>query len=126
MKKNIRFRPTENMKRFSRIFSGVFALIGVGFTLIGVTQVIPSGGGIFGLVWTAMAVGFTVLGVCGAVSKDGIYGITGLMGIEVEEGGEPAPEDTEERLKKLQSLYDQRLITAEEYEKKREEILSGL
>jgi len=114
------------MKRFSRVFSGVFALIGVGFVLIGVTEVIPSGGGIFGLVWTAMAAGFAVLGVCGAMNKDGIYGITGMIGVEVEEGGEAAPEDTEERLKKLQSLYDQRLITTEEYEKKREEIIKGL
>ena len=35
-------------------------------------------------------------------------------------------ESAEERLKKLQALYDQRLITAEEYETKRQEILREL
>ena len=40
--------------------------------------------------------------------------------------GEPLEESEQERLKKLQSLYDQRLITAEEYEEKRKEILKEL
>ena len=34
--------------------------------------------------------------------------------------------DTEERLRTLQSLYDQRLITVEEYEQKKKEILKEL
>ena len=35
-------------------------------------------------------------------------------------------EDIEGRLRKLQSLYQQGLITAEEYEKKKQEILDRL
>lgn len=38
----------------------------------------------------------------------------------------PPAETAEERLKKLQTLYDQRLITPEEYEEKRKEILKEL
>ena len=37
-----------------------------------------------------------------------------------------APGSTEERLRELRSLYDQRLITQEEYEQKRQEILKQL
>ena len=36
------------------------------------------------------------------------------------------PSSAEERLKELRQLYEQRLITQEEYEKKRQEILSDL
>ena len=43
------------------------------------------------------------------------------------EDGTPAPDiglDFEERLRKLQRLYDQGLITRDEYDKKRAEILA--
>jgi hypothetical protein len=38
----------------------------------------------------------------------------------------PSPQDPEERLRKLKDLRDKGLITPEEYEKKRQEILKGL
>lgn len=38
----------------------------------------------------------------------------------------PAPADPEERLRRLKDLRDKGLITADEYEKKRQEILKGL
>ena len=37
-----------------------------------------------------------------------------------------APADPAERLLKLKDLFDRGLITADEYEKKRQEILKGL
>ncbi len=37
-----------------------------------------------------------------------------------------AKDDVEERLRKLQVLYDQALINREEYEKKKKEILEDL
>ena len=49
-----------------------------------------------------------------------------------EDGGYDSPaadtesDDAAARLKKLKELYDRRLITAEEYESKREEILRRL
>lgn len=124
MKKNIRFTPSPAMKVFGRVFSGVFALVGVSFVVIGVTEVIPSGAGLFGVVWTLMACFFAGIGVYGVVSKEGLYGMRRGFGIEIsdEEDGEPAGD----RLKKLQALYDQRLITPEEYEEKRKEILKEL
>lgn len=39
---------------------------------------------------------------------------------------EAVKDDVEERLRKLQGLYEQALITSEEYEQKRKEILEDL
>lgn len=125
MKKSIRFQPSPAMRTFSRVFSGIFALVGLGFVAVGVTEVIPAGGGAFGLVWTLMACCFVGVGVYGAVSKNGLYGLHRGAGIEITDE-ETGDESAEERLKKLQSLYDQRLITAEEYDSKRQEILKEL
>lgn len=124
MKKNIRFVPSPVMKGFGRIFSGIFALVGISFVVIGVTEVIPSGAGLFGVVWTLMACFFAGVGIYGVVSKEGLYGMRRGFGIEIsdDDGGE----SSEDRLKKLQYLYDQRLITPEEYEQKRKEILGQL
>ncbi len=124
MKKNIRFVPSPVMKVFGRIFSGIFALVGISFVVIGVTEVIPSGAGLFGVVWTLMACFFAGVGIYGVVSKEGLYGMRRGFGIEIsdDDGGE----SSEDRLKKLQYLYDQRLITTEEYEQKRKEILGQL
>ena len=124
MKRKVTYRPSKAQIQFARVFSGIFALVALGFVAIGVTQVLP-GGGIFGLVWTLMAVCFFGVGVYGAVSKEGLYGRWSRGSLEIEEEtGEAA--SSEERLKKLQALYDQRLITTEEYEQKRHEILKQL
>lgn len=129
MKKNIRIKPSEGMKKFNRIFSGIYALIALGFVVIGVTQAIPMTG-LFGIVWTGVACVFVGVGVAGAVSKDGLY--RGYR-IEVEDGEQTAENtspaaqlNVEARLKQLEDLREKRLITAGEYEEKRKEILKEL
>lgn len=124
MKRKITYRPSSAQIRFGRVFSGVFALVALGFVAIGVTQMLP-GGGIFGLVWTGMAVCFFCIGVYGAVSKEGPYSRWNRGSLEIEDEG-AGTESVEERMRKLQALYDQRLITPEEYEEKRKEILRQL
>lgn len=135
MKKNIRFKPSPAMIVFSRIFSAVFALVGLGFSAFGLTLFGTGGAGAaFGLVWTLLSLSFVAIGVYGAANKNGLYGLQPLGGrIEISEDGveisaqdAPAGESAEERLKQLQSLYDQRLITAGEFEEKRKEILKEL
>ncbi len=121
MRKNLRFKPSPAYRKFSRVVSGVFALIALGFVAIGVTEVIPSGAGVFGFVWTGMALCFVGVGVYGVVSKDGLY-----RGYGVEITDEESGESVQERLERLQGLYDQRLITVEEYEQKRKEILKDI
>ncbi|MBS6281624.1 MAG: SHOCT domain-containing protein [Oscillospiraceae bacterium] len=107
------------------MFGGV---VGVIFVLIGVFVVIPTFGP-FGILWTLFAVAITGMNLYQAFGK-------GYVGpeIHIEEDDEgtcetPAPVggvSAQDRLTELRALYDQRLITQEEYEEKRREILKDL
>ena len=107
-KQRVTYRPSKS----SGVFGGV---VGVIFVLIGVFVVIPTFGP-FGILWTLFAVGY--------VGPE----------IHIEEDDEgtcetPAPVggvSAQDRLTELRALYDQRLITQEEYEEKRREILKDL
>lgn len=117
-RKRITYRPSKGQS----IFGGV---VGVIFVLIGLVVVIPTFGP-FGILWTLIAVGITGVNLYQGFGK-------GYIGPEIrvedEEDPPDAGEDTpsaEERLRQLRGLYDQRLITQEEYEVKREEILREL
>lgn len=113
MKRKITYRPSKAQS----VLGGV---VGVIFVLIGLFVAIPSAG-LFGLFWTAVAVAITAMNFYHAFGS-------GYIGpdIEISDEGDSPVESPEERLKKLQSLYDQRLITPEEYEEKRKEILREL
>lgn len=114
MKRRVTYRPSKAQS----ILGGV---VGVIFVFIGLFVAIPQAG-LFGLFWTAMAVAITAINLYHAFGK-------GYIGpnIEIEDDAAgPLAESAEERLKKLQALYDQRLITTEEYEEKRKEILRQL
>ena len=119
-KQRVTYRPSKS----SGVFGGV---VGVIFVLIGVFVVIPTFGP-FGILWTLFAVAITGMNLYQAFGK-------GYVGpeIHIEEEGKsehaqdaPAPGDAQARLTELRQLYDQRLITQEEYEQKRREILEEL
>lgn len=117
-RKRITYRPSKGQS----IFGGV---VGVIFVILGLVVVIPTFGP-FGILWTLIAVGITGVNLYQGFGK-------GYIGPEIrveEDGEETAPGEeplsAEERLRQLRSLYDQRLITQEEYESKREEILKEL
>ena len=114
-RKRVTYRPSKS----GSIFGGV---VGIVFVLIGIFVVIPTFGP-FGILWTLMAVGITGMNLYQAFGR-------GYRGPEIhieEDSGSPPPErDVQGRLQELQSLYDQRLITKEEYEAKRREILEEL
>ena len=113
MKRKITYRPSKAQS----VFGGV---VGVIFVLIGLFVAIPQAG-LFGLFWTGVAVIITGMNFYHAFGK-------GYIGpdIEITDGAQSPMESPEDRLKKLQSLYDQRLITPQEYEEKRREILREL
>lgn len=126
-RKRVTYRPSKS----GSVMGGV---VGVVFVLIGLFVVIPTfsmGGGfgaIFGVFWTIIAAVIAGMNFYQAFGK-------GYIGPEIhieEEGGSehaqdaPAPGDTQARLTELRALYDQRLITQEEYEQKRKEILEEL
>lgn len=95
----------------------------------------------FGIIWTIFAGliawthyrnGFTEKGVpTHVIEVDGdettVYNRAGFATehFTVEEC-EGSTDSVESRLKSLQSLYEQRLITREEYDAKKKEILEGL
>ena len=127
MRKRVTYRPSKS----GSVMGGV---VGVIFVLIGLFVVIPTfsmAGGfaaIFGVLWTVIAAVIAGTNFYQAFGK-------GYIGPEIhieEEGGAEhaqnggVPGDTQARLTELRQLYDQRLITQEEYEQKRKEILEEL
>jgi len=137
MSKKIHVRPSSSQ---SKVGFGV----GIIFCLIGLFIVIPIFGP-FGIFWTAIAGwityshwrnGFTdnkidshVIEIEDTDSEN--ITVTSHRGFgtsyTVSDSGESnAGSTVENRLKSLQSLYDQRLITREEYEEKKQEILKEL
>ena len=116
-RRRMRYQPSKG----KCIFAGI---VGIFFCLVGFTVVLP-GAGIFGLVWTAIAVAFTVNSFRMAAGKKSFMG-SYVIEEENSEGETSGEQSVEGRLKALQSLYDQRLITTEEYENMRQEILKEL
>ena len=114
--KRMRYQPSRSQS----IFGGV---VGIVFCLIGLFFVVPTFG-LFGLLWTAIAVFMTARSFAMAKGKAdmGSY----VIEDESEHGGEKSGKTAEERLTELQNLYDRRLISTEEYEQKRREILEEL
>ena len=107
MSKKIYVRPGKSQSK-------VGFIVGIIFCLIGVFVAIPNLG-LFGIFWTAVAGWITYANYRNGFTDKQIDSHV----IEVEE-------DAEERLEKLQRLYDQALITNEEYEQKKKEILKEL
>ena len=135
MSKRIHVRPGKGQSKVG------FA-VGIIFCLIGVVFVIPTFG-LFGIFWTAVAGwiayshyrnGFTDEPIDSHVidiEDDGqnvtatrYGGVYRSYSYEEEEAGNA--DSVEARLRKLQSLYDQSLITYEEYDQKKKEILDEL
>ena len=118
--------------------SGAGFLGGLIFCVIGLFVVIPIFGA-FGILWTLVAAVITVFHGMNLFSEKGMasYQVSIEDGGEAEENGskedhgetaagQEAVSSVEERLLQLRRLYEDRLITAEEYEVKRKEILEEL
>lgn len=115
--RNRRRRVTYRPSRAGGVVSLIFGLV---FVTVGIFVVIPQAGW-FGIVWTALAAVITVANVYAAFG-----GKYGRSQIEIEDDDAPHKSDAQARLEELRTLYDQRLITEEEYEKKRAEIIERL
>ena len=141
MAKKIHVRPSGTQSKIGFV-------VGIVFCLIGLVIVIPTFGP-FGILWTAVAVfityshwrnGFTDRKIDTHVieiddtdadnvtvtSSRGLGTSYSVSGTEYRNAEYSSSNDIENRLKSLQSLYDQRLITKEEYEEKKKEILKEL
>ena len=137
MKRKVTVRPGKT----GSLAGGI---VGIFFVLIGFLVVVPQAG-LFGILWTAVAVFIAGSNLYNAFSEKGIVSHT----IEIDEEGKIGfgessdgwketadfrqPEyrvdpgsTVEERLNRLNDLYDKRLVTSREYEEKRKEILKDL
>ena len=119
MRRNIHYKPSKGASIFGGIVAcamGVFGLF-----------VIPSMGALTGFkaIWCLMAFGmgiYNFLLAAGVVKYNGGYEITD----ETDESEKSGGSDAEAMLEELQNLYDRRLITEEEYQEKRKDILDRL
>jgi hypothetical protein len=109
----IRVKPSRSQAMLGMV-------MGVLFVGIGLFAVIPIFGA-FGIVWTLMAVAITVYSAINVFSPRGLAHTE----IDIERDAEPQEGDLQfdERLRRLERLRDERLISEAEYERKREEIM---
>lgn len=138
-------QPTGAARGMMRGMGVVHAIFGGVFAFIAITTIIPQAG-IIGLPFLAAGAFFCINGIRMAVSKNGMEQrvaydvetdvehevIAGLMEEPYVEPSSPAPANfvpetnAKQRLEQLESLRTSGLITQEEYEEKREEIISRL
>lgn len=132
MKKRVTYRPSKAQGAFGAVWGGIFVCIGL-------FVVIP-GFGAFGLLWTFGAIAITVMNVYQAFGKKyagpeiSIEEEDGLSNQSIsvcpsEENNAPdlsIGSSARTRLEQLQTLKESGLITAQEYEQKRQEILRQL
>ena len=136
----VQSQPTRETRAMERLATIPFLIVSIFFVIIGVTTVMPMAG-LFGVVWTLVAVCFAVIGIVNMVRKNGMahrvaYDVEQDMAESIVGMMEDAPEGaddghapmgtTEARLLELKRLYDKDLITYDEYEEKRKEILQDL
>lgn len=131
----VQSQPTGAARGMQRLMGVVHAVFGFVFVVIALTQIIPHAG-LIGLPFLAAGAFFCINGIRLAVSKNGMAHRVGYdveTGIEretivgiMDEVDDARAGGVEERMKQLRALYDQRLITQEEYEQKRQEILKEL
>lgn len=123
-RRNIRIKP-------GRVQSVMGFIVGIIFICIGLFAVLPAFG-LFGLLWTGMAVAITVVNGINAFGKKGVP--TMEIYTEEEETHTDGQKysiptntlDAKGRLEQLKSLKDAGLLTQEEYDRKRKEILRDL
>ena len=120
MNRRVRIKPGKGQS-----MTGFFG--GIIFCFIGLFVVIPAAGG-FGVLWTLFALVITIINGYNAFTDKGIasHEIT----IDEEESDIFTPAENkkpaEERLKEVQGLYDRGIITYDEYQMKRKQILEEL
>ena len=135
----VQSQPTGATRAVRRMAGVVQVIFGLVFVVVAVTQIMPLSP-LFSLPFLAMGALAVVMGVLSAVGKNGLphrvgydvetgieeETIAGLME-DVDKTDIPSTAlDAGERLKQLEDLKKAGLITQEEYQEKRREILSRL
>lgn len=111
-----------------KLQSTIGAVVGVVFVIIGLVMVVPTFGPL-GLFWTLIALAITFVNCKNAFSKEGVSSHEIIVEDNEENGDNARYQQKHEKsigtkLKELNALYEQELITKEEYEQKRREVLN--
>ena len=112
MKRRVRVKPSKASSLMGMIVGSIFVLIGL-------TVVIPNVG-MFGVFWTLIAVTIAGTNAYNFFSAEGAASME--VDIDGSEAGLPS-DDFAARLRKLTQLRDDGLITEDEFQQKRCEIL---
>lgn len=102
--------------------SALGMIVGIILIFIGITQV--SQFGLFGVVWTLVAVAITGYHAVNVFSNKGVS----TYEVDIQENNtmhSSEPENFEEKLRQLHRLKEDRIISEEEYEKKKTELLNA-
>ena len=137
MSKKVRIKPGKTQSMMG-------VIVGILFCLIGVFAVIPSAG-LFGVFWTLMALVITVTNGINAFTDKGVASHEIVIDDDKRDGNkkeggagtdiasntdaaamEELKENMELRFQAAEDLYKEGVITREEYEAKRREILKDL
>lgn len=119
MRRNIHYKPSKSASILSGVIACAMGVFGL-FTIPSIDAMIG-----FKAIWCLMTFGmgiYNFLLAAGVVKYNGGYEITD----ETDDGAKERKSDAEVRLEELQTLYDRRLITEEEYQEKRRDILDRL
>lgn len=103
----------------SKAQSIIGMIMGIVFVIIGISQLKLFG--LFGVIWTLVAVGITIMHGYNVFSEKGIS--TYEMDIETVDSTEGKGNDFENRMRQLNALKEDGLITEAEFEAKRKAIL---
>ena len=114
-KKKIKVKPGKTQSKLGFV-------VGILFVILGCVVVIPTFG-FFGIIWTAIACMIAFTNFKNGFSDEGVVSHEIIIEDGIETSRILDEADIEAKLVKLNSLYEQRLITKEEYDEKRKELL---
>lgn len=118
MSRRLKVKPGK-----AQSMSGFF--VGILFCFIGLFFAIPTFKG-FGIIWTLVAVVITVMNGLNAFTEQGIASNEITIDEEKLEQTSSTKKTSEERLNELQSLFNKGMISYDEYQEKRKQILEEL
>ena len=131
-RKRITYKPSGA----SRAGAVINMVVGLAFFVLGITVIIPASAG-FGIIWCVICAGMVITSAY--LAFGGTKHISPEVYVEDEEVPSPAQDtsgtetencpsagDIEARLERLSALREKGLITEQEYEKKRQDILDEL
>ncbi len=116
MSKRIRVKPGKAQSKIGFV-------VGILFVIMGCIIVIPTFG-LFGVIWTVVAGFITLTNMKNAFTSEGVASHEIIIDDDTAENlNRNGGEDIEAKMSTLRSMYEQGLITGEEYEQKRRELL---